>query len=108
MAEEEAKPEPEQKIEVATPEEVDQVKKEIEKDENSGSNLIEEARKVNQERREILDREEKLQARREKLHAEQMVAGKGQMTEGNQQEETPQQYKERMMAGGMHGKKSEV
>ena len=69
--------------------------------EQVGSNIVEEARKVNSERRIILEEEKKLQDRKEKLHAEQMLGGGSQAGQAAKPKakETDEEYSKRVMRG---------
>lgn len=71
---------------------------EVEEEEAEDETVIDEAKRVNQERQEILEREEKLMERKEKLHAEEMVAGKGRH-QPEKSQETAKEYADRIMRG---------
>lgn len=76
--------------------------------EEQQENDIDRAERINKETRELLERREKLIAREERIHAQKMLAGKSTIEETEKpKEETPKEYAQRVMSGGLNAKPSE-
>jgi len=70
-----------------------------ESEDNQGINLLEEAKKANEEKAKLLDREEKLLLRKEKLQAEAMLTGTS--LAGQEQKRTDPEMENKKKAADM-------